>query len=186
MLAVLSNLPPGQRPDFPRSAMHAGQILGESRHIAASRAAKFFFAADNRRGKRVETARANRRRGNAKPLSIGNWIADRKIIAEIGVRTSPGSGDDDLSGSAVRAVQCQSIAVGSPVFTRSMADRLNRQAILQPLAVPLQLANNTFSQASPSFCRAVSFELHRDACERQGRERGKTGRKERQCATAVC
>jgi hypothetical protein len=104
MLATLSNRRSGERRDFFFSTNRCCQILGESHQLAVARAAKFFSAVGRRRGKHVEAARANGFRENAKPLSIGNWIADGKIIAEIGVSSSPGSRAEGFSASAVCGV----------------------------------------------------------------------------------
>jgi hypothetical protein len=46
-------------------------------------------------------------------LCIGNWITDRKIIAEIAVRSSPGRGSDGFSDSAVGGVACLWAVIGS-------------------------------------------------------------------------
>jgi hypothetical protein len=87
---MLSNRRSGQRRDFFFFTNRCCQILGESRQLAVAPTAEFFSAVGRRRGKHVEAARANGFRENAKPLSIGNWIADGKIIAEIGGSSSPG------------------------------------------------------------------------------------------------
>ena len=73
--------------------------------------------------------RANRFRENAKPLSIGNWIADGKIIAEIGRSSKP----RPCCGWLFRFCHlCRRWLVGgswSSILARSTSDRPNRQTI---------------------------------------------------------
>ena len=118
----------GQRQDFFLSAIHGGEIPGESRQLAVARTAEFFSRADSRRGKHVGIARANGGRQNAKPFCVGNWIARCKILPEIwrGEKTVRRCAERTsfpvLPGAAAGGFR------RSPrILAQSASDRLNRQ-----------------------------------------------------------